>query len=141
MTQQLELVETIPLENGLVLHLYNGSRIIADKLWYVSLTGRVEIPVREAGVETPGREALNIEAIKAALGDRVVFEKKMERNFIFEDKKASILQGIRDYFMDSIVKYLSRPDFPRQYIFKCYREFLKKEKIDVARSSLLNTQT
>lgn len=133
MTRQLELFETISLENGLVLRLYNASRIIADKLWYVALTGEVEIPVTAAAVESPDREALDIEAIKAALGDRVVFEKKMERNFITDDKKSSILQGIRDYFMDSIVKYLSHPDFSRQYILKCYRENLKKEKLEAQR--------
>jgi hypothetical protein len=132
MTRQLELFETISLENGLVLRLYNGSRIIADKLWYVSLTGVVEIPVT-AAFKRPGGKAPEAEAIKAALGDRIFFEKKMERNFVAEDKKDSILQVIRNYFMDSIVKYLSHPDFSGQYILKCYREYLKKEKLEAQR--------
>jgi hypothetical protein len=133
MTRQLELFETISLENGLVLRLYNGSRIIADKLWYVALTGEVEIPVTAVAVERPDREALEFDAIKAALGDRVVFGKKMERHFITDDKKAPILQEIKDYFMDSIVKYLSHPDFSRQYILKCYREYLVKGKLEAQR--------
>jgi hypothetical protein len=132
MTQEFELFETISLENGLVLHLYNGSRVIADRLWFVSLTGKVEIPITAAAFENPGRQVLDIEAIKAALGTAIIFEKKMERNFIFEDKKASTLQAIRDYFTDSIVKYLSHPDFSRQYILKRYREYQKKEKLEAS---------
>jgi len=133
MSRQLELFETVSLENGLVLRLYNSSKIIADKLWYVALTGEVEIPVTAAAVGSPDREALDIEAIQAALGERIVFEKKMERNFIKDDKKTSILQEIRDYFMDSIVKYLSHPDFSRNYILKCYREYQKKGKLEAQR--------
>jgi hypothetical protein len=133
MTQELELFETVPLENGLVLNLYNGSRIIADKLWYVSLTGRVEIPVAKAAGDNSDREALDFEAVKSALGNSIVFEKEMERNFIREDKKNEVLKGVRDYFMDSIVQYFSHPAFPRQYILKCYREYLKKEKLEAAR--------
>ncbi|MFH0725247.1 MAG: hypothetical protein V2B19_02645 [Pseudomonadota bacterium] len=129
----LELFETVPLENGLVLNLYNGSRIIADKLWYVSLTGRVEIPVAEAPDGDPGLDAPDFDAVKSALGNSIVFEKKMERNFISENNKNEVLKGVRDYFMDSIVQYLSHPAFPRQYILKCYREYLKKEKLQAAR--------
>jgi hypothetical protein len=132
MTRELELLETIPLENGLALCLYNGSKVIADKLWYVSLTGKVDIPVSEADLLNDGKEPLDIAAIREALGDRIFFEKKMERNFVVEDKKSAVLQLIRDYFMDSIVKYLSHPDFSRKYIVKCYREYQKKKKFAAA---------
>lgn len=133
MTGQLKLFETIELENGLTLRLYNSSRIIAEKLWYVSLTGEVEIPVTESAFELSAREALDMEAVKAALGDRVVFQKKMERNYIAEDKKDSTLLVIREYFMDSIVTYLSRGDFPARYILKCYKDFLRKGKLEAQR--------
>jgi hypothetical protein len=133
MSGQLELLETISLENGLILRLYNGSRLIADKLWYVALTGAVEIPVSAAAGESGDLETLDIEAMTAALGERVVFEKKMERNFIFEDKKDAELQGLRDYFMDAIATYLSHPNFSRQYILKCYREYQKKGKLEAQR--------
>lgn len=135
MTREMELFETMVLENGLEFRLYNGSRIIADKLWYVSLTGEVAIPVTEAAFKRSGREAPDMEAIMAGLGERIVFKKKMERNFIHEDKIELSLQSIRELFIDSIIKYLSREDFPAHYILKCYREYLKKEKLEAQRAS------
>lgn len=42
--------------------------------------------------------------------------------------------------MDSIVQYLSHAAFSRQYILKCYREYLKKEKLEAARVAFSGEQ-
>lgn len=125
MILELELLETISLENGLILTLYNSSKRVADRLWYIAVTGRIEIPVTETVMIEDGTEIINVNNIKSILGDNLVFEKKLERNFVFEDQKESTLQMLLENFRTSIAKYLSHSEFARQYIFKCYRDAVK----------------
>ena len=114
MSHDLQLLETIMLQNGLELCIYDGSRVIAGDRWLVSLTARMEIPVDQ-------------DEMKTVLGDRIIFEKKMERHFISHDEKPKLLSEIKSSLMDAITKYLALPDFPKKYTLKCYREHQQKQ--------------
>ena len=114
MRQQQQLLEKITLENGLELNIYDGCRTIAGDRWFVSVTARIEIPVDE-------------DEFRSALGDHVVFEKKMERNFISQDEKPKLLAEISSSLVGAISKYLALPDFPRKYVLRCFHAHQQKQ--------------
>jgi hypothetical protein len=120
-------LETIPLENGFALSLYDSSRKVAGDRWLVSVTARMDIPVNQATPCLNGPERIDSGAIQAALGGEVVFEKTMDRNFISHDDKVRLFYEFRDSLVESILKYVSRPDFPKKYVLKCYRAYQQKQ--------------
>lgn len=122
MTSQVTLMETMDLENKLVLRVYDGSRKIAGDRWQVCLTAKIDVPVETAGRQRPGQPVVEMDTLKATLGETVEFEKKTIRNFIDDTEKDSLLQEIRDSLVETIVPYLSHPDFPARYVLKRFKE-------------------
>ncbi|WP_373500376.1 hypothetical protein [Desulfococcus sp.] len=120
------LVEQIQLDNGLVLNLYNASKKIAMDRWQVVCIAGVEVPVDYSDAEALSSAGIHRDDLRDALGDPVVFEKHIEKNFV-DDKEAD--QVRRDFFesmTESLIPYLSRPDFPVRFLIRRYREFQKQ---------------
>ena len=82
---------------------------------------KVEIPVDEKIVDAKGAE-IPVEDLHALIGERVEFEKKMERNFISDDQKDEIVSEIIQAFMADIVPYLSHEKFAPKYLAKIFKE-------------------
>jgi hypothetical protein len=122
-----ELINTLDLENGLQLNLYEGSRKLAGDRWLVSLIIRMDVSVTEA-LKKNGRESTeSIDEIKGMLGDSVMFEKKREKIFIDKTEKETVFKELCDMFLNSSLNYLSKEIFPKQYILKTYKEEVKKK--------------
>jgi hypothetical protein len=122
-----ELINTLDLENGLQLNLYDGSRKLAGDRWLVSLIIRMDVSVTEA-LKKNGRESTeSIDEIKGMLGDSVMFEKKREKIFIDKTEKETVFKELCDMFLNSSLNYLSKEIFPKQYILKTYKEEVKKK--------------
>ena len=118
---EMELKQKVALKNGLMLCLLDASRKIAGDRWFVSILAKIEIPVDEKIVDTNGVE-IPVEDLRALIGERVEFEKKMERNFISEDRKDETVSEIIRTFMADIVPYLSDEKFAPKYLVKIFKE-------------------
>ncbi len=122
------LLETMALENGLQLHLYDHSRPVAADRWLLRLSARIDIPVDPVYLEHLGGESISPVEMRAVLGDRVIYERKMERNFVSETDREAIQSEFRRSLTENILKYLSRPEFPGKFILKTYRDACQRRR-------------
>jgi len=116
------LIRRIDLENDLVLTFYDGSKPVAGDRWLVSLTARVRVPVDDSLFDANDPSGVSVEKIREILGDSVVFEKEMTRNFIAEKEKDRILDGLMESFLSSTLSYIATPVFPEKFVMKKYSE-------------------
>ena len=121
------LIKTIDLENGLELKLYDASRKLAGDRWLVSLIARMEIPTNELLLKKDGSPLLNIDEVRKALGEKLLFEQKREKIFIDEKEKDEVLKEIQDFFLSSSLSYFSHSDFPQKYVLKKFNEKIKRD--------------
>ena len=120
------LIKKVNLDNGLDLEFYDASKKIAGDRWQVKLMVRVEIPVSNylQGLD----EVMDTDDIQKTLGQKIVYEKSMERNFIDDTEKERILIGFCDSLSESALSYLSAQNFPKQFIVKKFKESKAREK-------------
>ncbi|MFH1580697.1 MAG: hypothetical protein ABIC39_01260 [Pseudomonadota bacterium] len=121
------LINTIDLENGLELKLFDRSRKLAGDRWLVSLIARIEIPTNDPLLKEDGSSSLNFDEAIKVLGEKLLFEQKRERIYIDEKEKDEVMKGIQDSFLSTSLPYLSRSDFSRKYILKKFNEKIKKD--------------
>ena len=117
-------IQTISLNNGLTVGLFDGSRRIAGDRWQVTLLARMEIPVD--ALHLNAADLPNALEIKQALGETVIFEVKKQRNFIGEPEKHQVFDDLKDTFIRISLPYLSHPDFPGWYIARQFAELKKR---------------
>jgi len=121
------LINTIDLENGLKLKLFDNSRKLAGDRWLVSLIARIEIPINDSLLKEDRSSLLNFDEAIKVLGENLLFEQKRERIYIDEKEKDEVMKGIQDSFLSTSLSYLSRSDFPKSYILKKFNEKIKKD--------------
>jgi hypothetical protein len=119
-------IKKIPLENGLTLELFDSSRKLAGDRWKVTLIASVRIPVRDIwkARENPG---IGLSQIVEIVGEETVYEKKMERHFIDEKEKNTLLASMEDFLLSSQLLYLSHREFPIRFIMKKHKEASQKK--------------
>ena len=122
-----KLIKTIDLENGLELKLYDASRKLAGDRWLVSLIARIEIPTSDSLLKENGSPSINVDEVRKALGEKLLFEQKREKIFIDEKEKDEVMKEIQDSFLNTSLSYLSHSNFPTKYILKKFNEKIKKE--------------
>ena len=122
-----KLIKTMDLSNGMQLNFYDNSRKLAGDRWLISLIIRMEIPVAEVSINDEGKSMESVDEIKKVLGEKVVFEQKRERIFVNESEKQTVFQELYDFFIDSVLGYLSNKAFPKRYVLKKYREKVERE--------------
>jgi len=117
------LVDTVPLDNGLTLRLCDGSRMIAADRWQVVCIAIVAVPVDFPDPEILSRAGMTRNDVSDALGDPVLFEKILERNFVDASDLKLVTDGLFQSMIDSLVPYLSRPDFPGRFLIRKYQTY------------------
>ena len=122
-----KLIKTIDLENELELKLYDASRKLAGDRWLVSLIARIEIPTSDSLLKENGSPSINVDEVRKALGEKLLFEQKREKIFIDEKEKDEVMKEIQDSFLNTSLSYLSHSNFPTKYILKKFNEKIKKE--------------
>jgi hypothetical protein len=122
------LLEKITLDNGLQLQLYDASRQIAADRWFLCLSARIDIPVDALHLEYLREGSVSLAELRSIVGDTVVYEKKLERNFVSEIDRPSILSEFRRAILETSFPYLSRADFPGRFILKTYRDECQRRK-------------
>ncbi len=121
------LINTIDLENGLKLKLFDRSRKLAGDRWLVSFIARIEIPIKDSLLKGDGSSLLNFDEAVKALGEKLLFEQKRDRIYIDEKEKDEVMKKIQDSFLSASISYLSRSDFPEKYILKKFNDKIKKD--------------
>ncbi|MBI9085827.1 MAG: hypothetical protein JEZ11_19670 [Desulfobacterales bacterium] len=113
-------VHTVELKNGLKLEIFDASRKIAGDRYQIVMSARIEVDVAEA-MASPAGGGVDPEAVVAALGPKVIFEQKGERNFIDEKEKEAVFNALCDACLDNAGKYFAHDDFAVKYVLRTYR--------------------
>ncbi|NPA49506.1 MAG: hypothetical protein GXO20_05940 [Thermodesulfobacteria bacterium] len=107
-----KLVESIPLENGLVLEIWNYSRRLAGDRWLVGMLAQI-------GVEAPPEAFSRRELYEVFLEEeegRVYYRYRKERTFVDEREKEALFEELKNRFLEVAVGYLSHPSFRERLI-------------------------
>jgi aminopeptidase C len=115
-------IKSIELENEMQLNFYDASVKLAGDRWLVSLIVRMEIPVKKVLIRDSVQSSEQVSEIEKVLGKNIRFEQKRERIFIDETKKEDVFKELCDNFLSNTFRYLSKKEFPKQYVLKKYRE-------------------
>lgn len=116
-----KLIRTVGLENHLRLEFYDHSRKIAADRWFVRVTAKVEIQVDDALAASDDLPDVSADEIKEKIGETVVFENKLERNFIEDQEKDAVVENLTDSFVFNARSYLALPEFPRRFVLRQYQ--------------------
>jgi hypothetical protein len=122
-----KLFETITLENSLDLEIWDLSRVIAGDRWLVSLEARLNVPVEIEHLETlPDKEKI-FAILKDTFGREISYRYKQEKFFVDKNQKRDVFQKNLERLKESVLQYLSLPDFAGKLVLSRYRK-LKAQK-------------
>jgi hypothetical protein len=123
--QQPVCVKQLKLENGTELEILDASRPLAGDRWQVAAVFRLTIPITSemfSGTKTPD----DVAEIRRLLGERLVFEKRLERTFIDKGAREKTFEQLVDSYLEGALEYISKPAFARNYVLKRYAEAVRK---------------
>jgi len=107
-----QLVESITLENGLVLEIWDYSRRLAGDRWLVGMLAQIVV---EAPVEAFSRRELYELFLEEEEG-RVYYRHRKERTFVDEREREAIFDQLKNRFLEAALSYLSHPSFRQRLI-------------------------
>lgn len=119
-----EVVKKIELENNHTLVISDCSRKIGADAYLVAMKATMEIEVQKALFDGEPVSEFKFEDIKTTLGDRIVYEYRLERNFIMDSEKQEVFESLVDSFLNNIAKYVAKETFPRKLVLKEYKDRL-----------------
>src|SRR3989339_790161 len=106
------IVKTIELENGHILVISDLSRKISENACVVVMKANMEIKiVKELFSDIPLSD-FKFQDILGVLGDKAVYEYKVERNFIMDHEKDGVFDNIVETYIKNTGQYVSKPGFP-----------------------------
>ncbi len=120
-----KLVKKFELENGQTLIISDCSRMISEDAWIVKIKARMDVPVKKNLFLREDQKDIVFEDIVDKVGKAAVYEYEAERNFVMEKDKNKIFEKLLNDFSGTIVKYISKPEFPGKLVLKKY-----KDKVD-----------
>ena len=118
------VVKEIKLENNHTLVISDCSRKIGADAYVVIMKATMDIAVEETLFAQEPISEFKFEDIKNTLGDKVIYEYRLERNFIMDHEKESVFDSLVDNFMDNTGKYVANPKFPSKLVLKEYKDRL-----------------
>ena len=118
------LYKTLKLDNQLELNIYDKSTKIAADGWFVKLAAIINIEIRDSLFNEISKLPADIGEMKNKLGNTIDFKIEMERNFIHASEKETVYNQLVNSFLNTNLKYISKPIFPGRYIIK---KFLEKK--------------
>ncbi|MBU0464634.1 MAG: hypothetical protein KKD21_09325 [Proteobacteria bacterium] len=116
----------IELENNHTLVLLDLSRKITPDAYVVIMKANIEIKIEKELFFDDPLSDFKFQDILAKLGDKVVYEYKIERNFIMDKDKERVFEALVKTFLDNLGQYVAKPNFPGKFILKKYKDRIKK---------------
>jgi len=110
------------LKNGLTLTFMDESRKIAADRWYVRVWVTIDIPLEIKWFTDGSMNDGDFDRIAEALGEKVVFSQKKERNFVSDNDKKQVVQDICKGTMETGLAYMGSDSFAAKFILKAYAE-------------------
>ncbi len=107
-----QLVESVTLENGLILEIWDYSRRLAGDRWLVGMLAQIKV---EAPPEAFSHEELYQSFLEEEEG-WVYYRHRKERTFIDERERENIFDQLKRRFLEVAVGYLSHPSFKERLI-------------------------
>lgn len=120
-------IETLSLNDGLKLEIWDQSRVIAGDRWLVRFEGRIDVPLRTEYFDAVPEKERALSILEAALGPTLPYRYVKERHFVEEGHKDEVLQGFLERFKQEVLSYLRHPDFPAKFALSRYRELKSKD--------------
>ncbi|MBP7766259.1 MAG: hypothetical protein K4445_04445 [Deltaproteobacteria bacterium] len=114
----MELIETIPLQNGLRLTIHDLTRRIAADTVKVEVSFRMKVKVEESFFTSSD----DCRQLTGLFGDELTYEHKLERTFVSETEKEATRAELLDTFKKNSLHYLSSPDFARKMVLSLLRD-------------------
>ncbi|AEH22947.1 hypothetical protein TOPB45_0849 [Thermodesulfobacterium geofontis OPF15] len=116
------MVEKIPLENGLILEIWNYSRKIAGDRWLVGFLAQIGITPSEKDFSNSDYYQKFLEKTDG----KVYYRYRKERHFVPEDSVSTIYSNIKENFLKAALPYLSHPDFKERLLKHEVKQFEKQ---------------
>jgi hypothetical protein len=121
-----KLISTISLENDLLLSFYDGSKKIAGDRWQVNVTARIQILTDQVQFTRVDPEKRC--QILQAVGEKIIYEKKLIRNFVAEKQKEETITALWKSFSQITRPYYSHRQFAERFILKTYADSLENSR-------------
>ena len=121
------LYKTIELENNQTLEIYDASRKIAADAYVVTMKAQMEVLINKTLFVTQPVADTKLADIRAILGDRIVYNYKIERNMIMADEKDAVMENLVETFINNTGQYVCKSRFPEKLVLKEYRERIEKK--------------
>ncbi|MCF8112853.1 MAG: hypothetical protein K9K21_03250 [Desulfotignum sp.] len=115
------LIRKIALNTGQTLVISDLSRKISADACVVIMQAAMEIRVEPDLFENEPLSGITFEQIRDTLGETVIYEYRLERNFIMDHEKETVLASLVDTFMKNTGRYISKPGFAPKLVLKEYR--------------------
>lgn len=116
------VIEKIELENGQTVIIKDLSKKISEDAYQVTLEASVKVLVEQGLFSAGSLGDTSIESVIKKVGDHVMFEHRVERNFIMANDRDAVFKKLVDTFNTTLVPYLSKPEFPAKLVLKAFRE-------------------
>lgn len=129
MPEDGRIIRQIDLSNGLRVTFHDCSQAIVGDRSQVRLLITIPIAVKPAEFETKVEKPEALRRFVEKMGGCVEFQTSQTRNFISNDKKASLLQQMTEEFLRTNIRYLSHPEFPTRYVLKRFSEWEREDGI------------
>jgi hypothetical protein len=122
-----KLLEKITLPNGLILEIWDTSRLMAGDRWLVSLLAKVEVTVLPEYFSPLDDGEQAYQDLVAAHGNSLVFTQEKVRPFVDEKETKDMLTRLCQRIKDNLVAYLGNPKFASRYVLKKYGDLRDRQ--------------
>lgn len=119
-----KIVKKINLENKQTLTISDCSRKIGADAYVVIMKANIEIEINPELFADVDISDFRYEDIRATLGDKVIYEYRLERNFIMDHEKEDVFESLFQTYLDTMGKYVAKKIFPAKLVLKEYKDRL-----------------
>ncbi|WP_299977032.1 hypothetical protein [Desulfobacula sp.] len=119
------IYKKIELENHQTLVISDISRKISADAYVVIMKANIEIKIEKQLFLNDAIADFKFEDILATLGDTVIYEYRIERNFIMAKEKDEVFEALVKTFLDNLGQYMANPKFPGKLVLKEYKDRIK----------------
>ncbi len=128
MVRKEKIVKEIKLDNNQTIVISDASRKISEDAYLVKMKAEMEVLVEKELFSEREQNEVFFEDILDKVGKKVIYEYLAERNFIMVKDKDELFEKFVHDFSETLLKYVSKQDFPKKLILKQYKDKLDSIK-------------
>lgn len=122
-----EFLERNRLNNDLDQVIFFRIKHIAGDRCQVTFAVEIDVDIKADYFKNEPLSDLDINHVRELLGEKTSYKYSKVRNFIAEDEKEKIFEGLKQQFLDSNLSYISSAVFPVKLIKRNYIIAQKEE--------------